>query len=269
MRTILIVWFNPIALRMSKSLAAFSFVAFSLAFTTGAAAHQIWLEQGAGSSTVLNFGEFGENLRETSPGLLDKFGRPRATLVSAQGEKPLDVAKAATGFTVAGRAAPGESIVAEDAFYPLYKMKLADRDGMGAYHPAARYVSGYAAQQPRLALDVVPTGRSGEFQVVYKGRPLPKAKVGVAVQSGWEKKAESDAQGLVRFDLPWQGNYVIEATHTDRTPGERATLAAGTGTGAGPAVEAYDSVSYVTSLTVALADGIAPIAAGPAAPAHK
>lgn len=241
----------------------FAAVAVSFTLVASVQAHQIWLEQPAGQPTVLNFGEFGENLRETSPGLLDKFGQPRATLISAQGEQALDVVKTATGFTIAGKAAAGESIVAEDPFYPLYKTKQADREGMGAYHPAARYVSGFTAQQPKLALDVVPTGRSGEFQVFFKGQPLPKAKVGVAVQSGWEKKAESDAQGLVRFDLPWQGRYVVEATHSDRTPGERAALAAGKG------AEKYDSVSYVTSLTVAVADGIAPVAAGPAATANK
>jgi uncharacterized GH25 family protein len=219
---------------MHKTLATF---AVALTLATTAQAHQIWLEQPAGQPTVLHFGEFGENLRETSPGLLDKFGQPRATLISAKGEQPLQVTKTATGFSVSGKAAPGDSIVAEDAFYPLFKTRQADKEGMGAYHPAARYVGGFAAQQPKLALDIVPPGNAGEFKVFFKGQPLPKAKVGVAVQSGWEKKAESDAQGLVRFDLPWQGNYVIEAMHSDRTPGERPALAAGKG------AEKFDSAA--------------------------
>ncbi|MDB5877022.1 MAG: cobalt transporter substrate-binding protein [Variovorax sp.] len=251
---------------MQKTLAAFASIALTFTLAPTVQAHQIWLEQPAGPSAVLNFGEFGENLRETSPGLLDKFGQPRATLVSAKGEQPLEVTKTPTGFALSAKAGQGDSIVAEDAHYPLYKTKQADKEGMGAYHPAARYVTGFAAQQPKLALDIVPTGKAGEFKVFFKGEPLPKAKVGVAVQSGWEKKAESDAQGIVRFDFPWQGNYVIETMHADRTPGERPALVA---KGAAASTEKYDSVSYVTSLTVAVADGVAPIAAGPAAPANK
>ena len=252
---------------MQKTLAAFASVALTFALAANVQAHQIWLEQSAGPTAVLNFGEFGENLREASPGLLDKFGQPRATLVSAKGDRPLEVTKTPVGFTVSAQAAQGESIVAEDAHYPLYKTKQADKEGMGAYHPAARYVTGFAAQQPKLTLDIVPTGKAGEFKVFFKGQALPKAKVGVAVQSGWEKKADSDAQGIVRFDLPWQGNYVIEVMHADRTPGERPALVAKGA--AASSTEKYDSVSYVTSLTVAVADGAAPIAAGPAAPANK
>ena len=46
-----------------------------LAAAAPAAAHQIWLEQDARAAR-LYFGEFGDNLREASPGLLDKFGLP-------------------------------------------------------------------------------------------------------------------------------------------------------------------------------------------------
>ena len=102
----------------------------------------------------------------------------------------------------------------------------------------------------------MPNGTPGEFKLVFKGQPLPKTKVSLVTQSGWAKEGRTDAQGLVKFDMPWQGTYVAEASHTDRTPGERGA-------------DKYDGVSYVTTLTYVKADGVAPIPAGPAATPNK
>jgi len=221
-----------------------------------AQAHQIWIEQPAGQSAVLRFGEFGENLRETSPGLLDKFGKPTAILVSASGIRNAEATRSADGYTLPFRAADGDSIVAEDAAYPLYTYQnLRSR-----YYPAARLITGFAPQAPRLTLDLVPTGAPGAFRLVFKGQPLPKAKVNLVTQSGWALEAHTDDAGQVTFDMPWQGVYVAEVNHTDRTPGERQ--------GANGS-EAFQTVSYVTSLTYVKPDGAAAIPAGPAATPNK
>ncbi|MFT4268486.1 MAG: DUF4198 domain-containing protein [Xenophilus sp.] len=233
---------------LKKTLYAFGLAA--LAATANA--HQIWLEQPGKGGAVIRFGEFGDNLREASPGLLDKFGKPTATLVSAQGEKSADGSKTASGFALPFSARPGEAIVAEDASYPLYKFKQDGKEVTSWYHPGARLITGFAAQQPKLALDLVPAGQPGEFKLFFKGQPLPKAKVALVTQSGWAKEGHTDEQGLVKFDMPWKGQYVAEASHIDRTPGERAG-------------EKYDGVSYVTTLTYVKAGGAAPVPAGPAA----
>jgi len=235
-------------------------LAFALLSLAGMAhAHQVWIEQPAGQNAVLRFGEFGENLREASPGLLDKFGKPTATLLSARDEQTADASKSSSGFTLPFKAGKGQAIVAEDAGYPLYTVKQADKEGKGWYYPAARLITGFAAQEPRLPLDLVPTAKAGEFKLFFKGQPLPKAKVSLVTQSGWGKEGHTDEQGLVRFDMPWKGTYVAEAAHTDRTPGERP--------GAGGA-EKYDVVNYVTSLTYVRAEGAAALPAPPAAKPH-
>jgi uncharacterized GH25 family protein len=225
-------------------------------FATAAQAHQIWIEQPAGQNAVVRFGEYGENLREASPGLLDKFGKPRATLVSSGGEQGAEAGKSASGFTLPFKAASGDTIVAEDALYPLYAYKQGEREMKNWYRPAARFVTATAAQQPRLVFDIVPAGAPGEFKVFFKGQPLPKAKVTLVTRSGWAREGHTDAQGLVRLDMPWKGTYVAEASHTDRTPGERQGAD-------GP--EAYDGVNYVTTLTYVKPGGLAPVPAGPAA----
>lgn len=225
-----------------------------------AQAHQIWLEQPDGQNAVIRFGEFGENLRETSPGLLDGFGKPTATLISRTGEKTADATKSATGFTLPFKAGEGETIVVEDATYPLRKFKQGDRDVTSWFRPSARYATSFAALEPKLALDIVPAGQPGTFKIFFKGKPLPKAKVAVVVASGWAKEAHSDDQGAVSFDLPWKGSYVLEASHIERSPGERPGAN-------GP--EKYDGIYHSMTLHVGKADGMAPLPAGPAAAPSK
>ena len=223
-----------------------------------AQAHHVWIEQTA-KGAQLFFGEFGENVREASPGLLDKFGGPVAQRVSAKGSEPLQVSKTATGFGLSARAAKGESLIAEDPAYPSFEVKQGDKTGRGIYVPAARLVTDLSKQEPKLTLDLVPTGVSGkdgaEFQAFFKGQPLPKTKVEVITPSGWAQAHTTDEQGKIKATLPWSGTYVLEMSHNDRTAGER--------TG-----EKYDRASYVTSLTINQPSGIKALpAATPAAPA--
>ena len=147
-----------------------------LAAVTPAQAHQIWIEQSEGQNAVVRFGEFGENLREASPGLLDKFAKVTGTLISAKGEQKSDATKTANGFTLPFSAASGDGILAEDANYPLYTWKQQGKDTTNWFYPAARYITGFAAQQPKLALDLVPTGEEGQFKLVFKTNPKPRRR---------------------------------------------------------------------------------------------
>lgn len=221
-----------------------------------AQAHQIWIEQADGRNAVVRFGEFGENLREASPGLLDKFAGVTATLISAKGEQKSDATKTASGFSLPFAAAAGDGIVAMDANYPLYTWKQQGKDTTNWFYPAARYITGFAAQQPKLVLDLVPTGEEGQFKLLFKDQPKAKTKVTLVTESGWSKEANTDEQGLVKFDMPWKGTYVAEVSFNDRSPGER-TGANGT--------EKYDGVSYATTVTFVTAKGLAPIPAPPPA----
>lgn len=227
----------------------------AMMFAGTAQAHQIWLEQ-TPKAANLYFGEFGENLRETSPGLLDKFVKPSATLSGAKGDQALTLNKQAGAFALSARAGKNETITAEETSYPVFEKKTGETVVRSIWTPAARLVTSDAAQTPKLTLDLVPSGKPGEFKVYYKGQPLPKAKVGISVQSGWAKEAVSDEEGAVKFDLPWQGTYVLEVHHTDKTAGERDG-------------KPYDVASYVTTLSLAQSKGIKAVAASPTATPNK
>ena len=229
-------------------------IAALLALVTPSQAHQIWIEQADGQNAVIRFGEFGYNLREASPGLLDKFVKPTGSLISTKGEQKSDATKTANGFTLPFSAAPGDGIVAEDASYPLYTWKQQGKEVINWFYPAARFITSFAAQQPKLALDLVPTGQEGQFKLFFKDQPKAKTKVTLVTQSGWSKEALTDEQGLVKFDMPWKGVYVAEVSFNDRSAGERAG-ASGT--------EKYEAVSYATTVTYVNTKGLAPIPAGP------
>ncbi|NHZ97973.1 DUF4198 domain-containing protein [Massilia sp. CCM 8734] len=214
-------------------------------------AHQIWIEQDGKTASVY-FGEFGDNLREASPGLLDKFVAPSATLVGAGAARTLKLDKTAGAFVLSARATVGQSIIAEEANYPAFEKKTGDTVVRSIWTPAARLVNGSAAQQARLTLDIVPTGKAGQFQLSYQGKPLAKTKVGAVAQSGWAREAQSDEQGMVNFAMPWKGTYVLEAHHTDKTAGQRDG-------------KPYDVATYVTTMSMVQTVGAAAIAAPPAA----
>lgn len=234
-----------------------SVVIVLLGVASSAQAHQIWIEQPEGQNAVIRFGE---NLREASPGLLDKFGKPTGTLASTTGEQKADATKTATGFTLPFKAASGDGIVAEDASYPLYVWKQQGKDVTNWFVPAARLITSFAAQTPKLVLDLVPTGKDGQFKLVFKDQPKPKTKVTLVTESGWSKAEQTDEQGLVTFDMPWKGTYVAEVSFNDRNAGERAGAN-------GP--EKYDAVSYATAVTYVNVNGLAPIPAGPPATPGK
>lgn len=228
----------------------------SLSAVPSAWSHHVWIEQDA-QGARLHFGEFSLNMRETSPGLLDKFAQPTASLVTAKGLRPVAATKAPTAFQLSAKAGTGESLIAFEPNYPAFERKDGERTVRTAWFPAARYVADNAARQPQLALDVVPTGARGEFTVYFKGQVLPKAQVEAVAPSGWTRSLKADEQGRVRVDLPWQGLYALEVQHKDSAGGEREG-------------RRFDVGAYVTTLTVDVREGMSspPMPPAPSSPDH-
>lgn len=230
-------------------------LAITLSLAGNAYPHNIWMEPASEQSVTIQFGHFAYNVRETSPGILDNFGNPTAILISPESEKKLAVTKDTNGFTLPAKPGKGESIVAEDRAFPLRKSERDGKEVATWYWPAARYIVGNDAQTPKLDFDIVPTGQKGQFTVTLKGEPLAATDVQILTQSGWTKQVRTDEQGQVSFDLPWKGQYVIEASHTDRTPGERSGVRS---------PEKYDDIYYATTLGFVKAEGVSPIPAASA-----
>ena len=231
-----------------------SLIAAALLATTGLAAqaHQVWLEH-SGSQAKLHFGEYNDNVRETSPGLLDKFKGVPVLEQSVAGAKQRvegQLTKEAFTYTTAANA---ETLFA-DAAYPLIDRTKANLPPL-LWKPTARWVASLAKPvAPTAALDLVPTGKPGQLKVVFHGAPLPKAKVELVSPSGWAREATSGDDGTVTFALPWKGQYVAEVKHSDKTPGEAQG-------------QKYGEVSHLITLSFVQSEGMASPAL-PAAHAH-
>jgi uncharacterized GH25 family protein len=230
-----------------------------LAAAFAAHAHHVWLEPD-GEANTLYFGEFGGNLRETSPGLLDKFVKPTAHKQQGQTVTPLELGKTPKGFVIQGTLKSGEALIAEEASYPITERKQGEQLVRSIYQPAARLSTDGAAQPPQLTLDLVPTGKTTaegiEVRAVYRGKPLAKAKVEVVTPSGWGQTHQTDADGLLNVSLPWQGTYVFELSHADTSGVERDG-------------KKLDRASYVTSLTLLRKQGLPALPAVAPAPPNK
>ncbi len=222
----------------------------------GAQAHQIWFEHD-GRALTFRYGELDVNMHEVSPGGLDRFVQLQGRWVTPSGEQALEMSKARDAFTLPGvKQLPGRgnSLVAIDLQYPMFDTKRDDKALRTYWVPATRWVADLGAYTPTLPLDIVPTGVSeagkAEFQVVYKGEPLPGARMQLVTPSGWTMGTTSDADGKFRFPLPWKGNYVIGLYYVDEVTGERA----------GPAgKEAYQLEGYNSALSFYRAQGLAPL----------
>ena len=233
-------------------------VAASLLALGSAHAHQVWLEQD-GMQTTLYFGEYGDNLREASPGLLDRFVKPTVQKISAVGVEQLAATKTPAGFVVATRINKGETLTAQELAYPIRETKEGGKTLRSVYVPAARLVMDASGQAPSLRLDLVPTGKTDknqvELQAFYEGRPLPKAKVAVVAASGWMQEIRAGEDGKLMISMPWAGSYVMEVKQLD-AGGDRAG-------------EPYDKITYVTSLTMQQTSGLAALPTPPAAAPGK
>ena len=58
-----------------------------------------------------------------------------------------------------------------------------------------------------------------KLQIFYKGKPLADSEAKVFVSDEWSKNLRSDAEGMVRFNLPWDTQYVVEVTKKEEVPG--------------------------------------------------
>lgn len=233
----------PSSLRPKAPLLAALIACASLTAITSAHAHQVWLEN-VGGQARLHFGEYNENLRESSPGSLDKFlGVPALDQRSAAGTQRLEgkLGKDAFSYTTQ---ADAQALFAT-ASYPLVDRSKRNQPTM-LWVPAARWVAnvGQAAEANPKALDLVPTGKPGEFKVVFNGTPLPKVQVEMVAPSGWSRGEQSGDDGTVTFALPWKGLYVAEVKHSDKTAGEAQG-------------KPYAEISYVTTLSFVQKDGMA------------
>jgi len=58
------------------------------------------------------------------------------------------------------------------------------------------------------------------LKILYKNEPLKDKEVDIFLKGKFSQKATTDANGLIKFTLPFKAKYIVEATHKEEVPGK-------------------------------------------------
>ena len=176
---------------------------------TPVAAHEVWIERDAAGPARIYLGEPADAVPATGDPEFRHLQRPQ--LVGTTGTAVALVRRENhVEAAVAGRS---DVRVRDDAVFAPWKA--------GEAMQGAIYYARAGRTEPKAALDLelVPVApQSDRFTLLFRGAPLPGAKLTVITPDRWQKAFVTDASG--RIDIPRRGNgrYIVGASHTEDKP---------------------------------------------------
>lgn len=207
-----------------------------LALSETVHAHFLWLERDSDGPARAYFGEWIDDIREKTGGLLDRFKAPRAYLGTSS--EPLPVKRNDNNLEINAKGRGDVRFV--DSSVPSRE----DKEKGGATKTIYYAKAGRTETAAQLDLELVPTTADGNtFVLIFSGPPLPKAELTIIGPSKWEKPLVTDEQGRVTLPMPWAGRYVLEITHFDENAG-------------GSGEEKFSRTRHISSLSFVQQSGI-------------
>ncbi|XCF05631.1 DUF4198 domain-containing protein [Tamlana crocina] len=95
------------------------------------------------------------------------------------------------------------------------------------YHSTAKFQVGKNSNETVatndsgiVVKDVSKNKNEVKLQVLFKNEPLAKNELKVFVSDLWSKTLETDENGYVTFNLPWETKYIVETTKKEEVPGK-------------------------------------------------
>jgi hypothetical protein len=186
--------------------------ALILALSDIAHAHYVWLERDGEGPVRAYFGEWIDDIREKTGGLLDRFKAPRVFVGASDEPVPLKRNENHLEFGAKGRG---------DVRFLDRSVPPREDNEKGGITKTIYYAKvGRSETAAKLDLELVPTHADGKnFVLLFFNTPLPKAELTIIGPSKWEKPLMTDEQGRVALPAPWAGRYVLEVTYFDEKPG--------------------------------------------------
>jgi hypothetical protein len=208
----------------------------TLSLISSAHAHFVWLERDGEGPARAYFGEWIDDIREKTGGLLDRFKAPRAFLGTSSELLPVKRNENNLEINAKGR---GDVRFVDSSVPPRE-----DKEKGGATKTIYYAKAGRAETAAKLDLELVPTtANSNTFVLLFFGAPLPKAELTIIGPSKWEKPLVTDEQGRVTLPTPWAGRYVLEVTHFEEKAG-------------GSGEEQFHRTRHISSLSFVQRDGL-------------
>jgi hypothetical protein len=207
-----------------------------LALSETAHAHFLWLERDGDGPARAYFGEWIDDIREKTGGLLDRFKAPRVFLGASNDPLPIKRNENNLEFNVTGR---GDVRFIDSSVPPRE-----DKEKGGATKTIYYAKAGRTETAVKLDLELAPTTPNGNTLIlIYRGAPLPKAEVTLIGPPKWQKPLVTDDNGQITLPTPWAGRYVLEVTHFDDKPG-------------GSENEKFNRTRHISSLSFVQPSGI-------------
>jgi len=199
-------------------------------------AHYVWLERDGDGPVRAYYGEWIDDIREKTGGLLDRFKAPRVFLGASN--EPLQVKRNENDLEVAAKG-PSDVRFVENGIPPRD-----DKEKGGKTRTIYYAKHGRSETAAKLDLELVPTEPNGKtFVLMFFGKPLSKIELTMIGPPKWEKKLTTDDQGRVALPMPWAGRYVLEVMHFDEKT-------------AGANEEKFRRTRHISSVSFAQEDGI-------------
>ena len=210
------------------------FAILSLAAPAGA--HYVWLERDGNGPARAYLGEWIDDIREKTGGMLDRIKAPKVFLGSSSEALPVKRNDNNLEFPTKGR---GDVRLVEDSMPPRE-----DKEKGGFTKTIYYAKAGRSETAAKLDLELVPTAPNGNTLVLlFKGTPLPKAEVTIVGPSKWQKPLATNDKGQIILPMPWSGRYVLEVTHFDDKAGDAGS-------------EKFNRTRHISSLSFVQQNGI-------------
>jgi Domain of unknown function (DUF4198) len=220
---------------MSK-LTSLVIIFMTLWMVSFAEAHYVWLERDGDGPARAYLGEWIDDIREKTGGLLDRIKAPRVFLGPSTEALPVKRNENNLEFQAKGR---GDVRLVEHNMPPRE-----DKEKGGITKTIYYAKAGRSETAAKLDLEFVPTAPNGNILVLmFRGAPLPKAEVTIVGPSKWQKPLVTNDKGQIDLPTPWAGRYVLEVTHFDEKAG-------------GNGGETFNRTRHITSLSFVQNDGI-------------
>ena len=156
-------------------------VLVTLFLVSSARAHYVWLERDGDGPARAYLGDWVDDIREKSGGMLDRIKAPRVFL--GANSDPLPVKRNENNLEIAvnGR---GDLRLVDSSMAPRE-----DKEKGGTTKTIYYARAGRSETSGKLDLEIVPLkADSNQFIVLFAGAPLPKAEVTIAAPPKWGRR---------------------------------------------------------------------------------
>lgn len=193
------------------SLATTALATIAATISISASAHEVWVERDGNGPARIYLGEPAEVMPATGDPEFHHLQKPQVLLAKAGG-KPATLVRRADHIE-AVVPVTGDVRVRDDAVFAPWKSGDA-MQGLIYYARAGRIETTSA-----LDFELVPVAADADrFTVLFRGKPVPDAKVTVITPDRWQKAFVTDAKGQVEVPQQGAGRYLVGASHTEEKP---------------------------------------------------